>query len=215
MRSIDLGLRTQNPRRVVASVFLDRISGYSALVVVAVVALLLGHQIINDIAIYFTLGIILLLLVGFLSILFNNFLFSKSSKLLRLFGRAGEALNNLHYEIYNFRNQKRIIIKNFVYSLIIQLTMAFLVYLISLALGARLRAVYFFILVPIISSISALPVSIAGLGLREASSMYFFTKVGMSGEVAVTVAFLSFLITFLLGLCAGAIYVLTFSNRRL
>ena len=60
-----------------------------------------------------------------------------------------------------------------------------------------------------------LPVSVAGLGLREAGSMYFFTKVGMSGEVALTIALLSFALIFLFGLSGGVIYVLTFSYRRL
>ncbi len=214
LRSIDLGLRTQRPRRVVTSVILDRLSGYCALVVVALFALLLGREIITDTAIFFAVGVISALLLGILAILFNNFLFSKSTKLLHFFGRIGQALSNLHYEIYNFRNQKRIIIKNFIYSLIIQATMSFSVYLISLAFGVRISPIYFFILVPIINTISAFPVSIAGLGLREASSMYFFTKVGMPGEVALSVALLSFLLIFLFGLSGGIIYVITYSHKK-
>ncbi len=214
VRSIDLGLRTQKPRQVIASVILDRISGYSALVTVALLALLFAHRIITHIAIFFTFGIFLFLLVGILAILFNNFLFSKSRRFLRFFGRAGEALADLHYEIYNFRNQKRLIIKNFALSLIMQLIFSLSAYFISLALGTRISLIYFFILVPIISCISMLPVSIAGLGLREASSMYFFTKVGMSGEVALALAFLSFLFIFLFGLSGGIIYLLTFSRSH-
>ena len=215
LRCIDLGVRTQEPRRVVASVILDRISGYSALMVVALLALLLGYKIIDDIAVFFSLGIILIFLALILAILFNNFLFQKSTKLLRLFGRMGETLINLRYEIYNFRSQKRLIVKNFLHSLIIHLSMSFLIYLISRALGARISPIYFFILVPIISSISALPISIAGLGLREASSMYFLTRVGLSGELALALALLVFFMVFLFGLIGGIIYVFTFSHRRI
>ena len=68
---------------------------------------------------------------------------------------------------------------------------------------------------PIINIITAFPLSIAGLGLREASSMYFFTKVGMSPEVAIGIAFIFFLMYFMVGLLGGIIYVLTFSYRRL
>ena len=214
LRSIDLSLRTQKPRRVVASVILDRLSGYSALVIVALLALLLGYRVITDKAVFFALGVILVLLAGILVILFNNFLFSKSKRLLRLFGKMGQVLNNLHYELYNFRNQIRIIIKNFAYSLSIQLIMPFSVYLISRALGVRINPIYFFILVPIVSTISALPVSIAGLGLREASSMYFFTRVGMSAEAALTIALLSFFVIFSFGLMGGIIYALTFSQLK-
>jgi len=215
LRGIDLGLRTHQPRRVVASVILDRLSGYSALVVVALLALSFGHRIINDIAVFIALGVILVLLVGMLTILFNNFIFSKVTRLLHFLGKIGQALSNLHYEIYNFRNQRKIIIKNFFYSLMVQLAMPLSFYLISLSLGTRINPIYFFILVPIISAISALPISVAGLGLREASSMYFFTNVGMSGEVALTVALLAFFMFFLIGLAGGIIYVLTFSQHRI
>ena len=215
IRSVDLSLRTQKPRLVVASVILDRLSGYSALVIIATLALVLGYRLITDIVVFFVLGIILVLLLGILAILFNNFLFFRAVKLLRYFGKAGEILSKLHYEIYNFRNQKKIIIKNIIYSLVIQLIIPFLTYLISLALGTRINPVYFFILTPIIGVISALPISVAGLGLREASTMYFFTRVGVSGEVALAIALLSFFINFLLAVIGGSIYVLTFSYRRL
>ena len=215
MRIMDLGLRTQKPRQVVASVILDRLSGYSAMIVIALLALLLGFRFITDRVVFFALGIMSTLLAGILAILFNNFLFSKATKLLSFLGKIGKALSNLHFEIYNFRNQKRVILKNFVYSLIIQFTFSFSVYLISLSLGASIRPIYFFIFVPIISSISALPISVGGLGLREASSMYLFTNVGMQKETALAIALIVFLTIIFLGLSGGIIYVLTFSRRRI
>lgn len=214
-RSVDLSLRSQKPRQVVASVLLDRLSGYSALAAVALAALLLGYKLIADIAVFFALGVMVILLTIILAILFNNFLFSRTSNLLRFFGRVGQALGNLHYEVHKFRMKKKIILKNFFYSLIIQLIIPFSYYLISLALGTRINLIYFFILIPIIAAITALPVSIGGLGLREASSMYFFTTVGMPAEIALTISLLSFFIIFSFGLVGGIVYVFTFSGRRL
>jgi len=214
-RSADLSLLSSKPRQVVASVVLDRLSGYAALAVVAFGALLLGYRLVTETAVFFALGVIAVLLAGILMILFNNFIFSKVSKFLSLFGRAGEALSSLHCEIYKFREKKKIISKSLLYSLIIQLTIPFSFYLLSLALATKISLVYFFIFVPIIATISALPVSIGGLGLREASSMFFFTTVGMSAEIAVTISLLSFFIIFLLGIAGGVIYVFAFSSRRL
>ncbi|MFH1578195.1 MAG: lysylphosphatidylglycerol synthase transmembrane domain-containing protein [Candidatus Omnitrophota bacterium] len=214
-RSIDLGLRTQKPRQVAASVILDRLSGFSALVIIALFALLFVVRIITEVAVFFALGIFFFLIAGILLVLFNNFLFSKVSRLLRFLGRIGKALSNLHYEIYNFRNQKRIILISILYSLVIQLIIPISFYLLSRALGVSLNPMYFFVFVPLVTVISALPVSIAGLGLREASSMYFFTKVGMPGEVALAIALLSFFMLFLIGLSGGLFYVFTFSNRRI
>ena len=188
---------------------------YSILVFVCLLALLVGGRIITDREVFLSVGIFLVLLGGTLAILFNEFLFSKCARLLRYFGKVGMALSNLHYEIYNFRNQKGMIVKSFIYSLIIQLFFPLTCYLLTLALGVRLNPIYFFILIPIITAISALPVSIGGLGLREAGSMYFFTRVGVPAEVALTASLLAFSIISLFGLTGGLIYVLTFSYRRL
>jgi len=215
LRSIDLGIRTKEPKRVAASVILDRISGYCGLVALALLALSMGHKVIADKVVFIALGAITIILTTILTVLFNNVLFSKAKRLLNVFGKIGQSLSNLHHVIYSFRSQKIVIIKSFIYSFIIQLSFAFLVYLIAVALGVRIGPIYFFILVPIISIITALPVSIAGLGLREASSVYFFAKVGVPAETAVAISFLIFLLMILIGLMGGIIYVLAFSHRRI
>lgn len=214
-RSADLSFASHRPRQVVASVVLDRLSGYAALTVVALGALLLGYRLVKEMAVFFALGVIAVLLAGILTILFNNFAFSKVSKFLSFFGRAGEALSSLHCEIYKFREKKKIISISFLYSLVMQLIVPLSFYLLSLALGTKISLIYFFIFVPIIAAISVLPVSMAGLGLREASSMFFFTTAGMSAEIAVTISLLSFFIVFILGIAGGVIYVFAFSRRRL
>ncbi|MBU0548927.1 MAG: flippase-like domain-containing protein [Candidatus Omnitrophica bacterium] len=214
-RGIDLGIQTHKPKQAIASVILDRLSGYTALVIVALFSLSLGYKHIKEASVFLALGIIVLGLIAALAVLFNHFLCIKVRKFLNFFGRAGEVLGNLHFEIYNFRTQKNIILKNFLYSFIIQLIVPLTFYLICLSLGARINPIYFFILVPIIATISALPISIGGFGLREASSIYFFVKVGVSAEIALTVSLLSFFMIFLSGIVAGVIYVITFSTRRL
>lgn len=213
-RSLDLGWYTKEPNRVIASVILDRLSGYFALVIIALVSLFFGHRLISDPVVFIAISIIFIILVIILSILFNPFLHSRVSKLLRFLGKLTETFRSLYNEIYNFRLQKKIIIKNFILSLIIQATGPVSFYLISLALGERFRFIYFLIFVPIIATITMLPISIAGLGLREAASVYFFTKIGMSAKVALTISLLVFFFVFILGIIGGLIYVLTFSHRR-
>ena len=88
-------------------------------------------------------------------------------------------------------------------------------YVLSYAAGVRINAIHFYILVPIISVIALLPISMAGLGIREASSKYFFSAVGMSGEIAVAISLLSFSIIVLLALAGGFVYVITLFNRRI
>ncbi|MFC1658817.1 lysylphosphatidylglycerol synthase transmembrane domain-containing protein [Candidatus Omnitrophota bacterium] len=215
VRGIDLGLRTRKPRSVAASLILDRISGYFGLVLVCLLAFSAGGGIIADPSVFFGIGALLLLLCGILAVLFSKLFFSRIGRLLDFFGKPGKTLSKLHTEIYNFRSQKATILKSISYSLLIQLVLPLQAYLLCLALGVRVSPLYFFVFVPIITAISALPFSVGGLGLREAGSMYFFAKAGISAELALTVSLLNFAIIFLLGLCGGLIYVLTFPYRRL
>ena len=48
VRSVDLAIHTKRPREVVATVFLDRLSGYIGLVIVAILAVLFGWKLVQD-----------------------------------------------------------------------------------------------------------------------------------------------------------------------
>jgi uncharacterized protein (TIRG00374 family) len=66
-------------------------------------------------------------------------------------------------------------------------------YLLGLAVGINLELWYYFLLVPIISSLLLIP-SLGGLGIREGSTVLFFTQVGV-GESQATALALAFLMT--------------------
>ena len=53
MRGTDLGLRIHKSRRIVASIILDRISGYSALATICLLALFVGRRLVLDRAVFF------------------------------------------------------------------------------------------------------------------------------------------------------------------
>jgi hypothetical protein len=81
-------------------------------------------------------------------------------------------------------------------------------YLIALELGAELDLPYLFAVVPLVNVASALPISIQGLGVREAMYMFVFLPVGVSEEQAVAFGAIWILavtiVSALSGLLAGA-----------
>ncbi|MFH1397247.1 MAG: lysylphosphatidylglycerol synthase transmembrane domain-containing protein [Candidatus Omnitrophota bacterium] len=216
VRSVDLAVHTKKAKEVVASVFLDRLSGFVALVIITLVALLLGSGIIQDKGILTAVAIIAGILGLILLVLFNNFIFSKVNKLLDSprAGRIREALKDLHEEIYYFRDHKKIIVYNLLLSIVIQAITPLTYYIISLALGLEINILYFFIFLPVIGAITLLPISIGGLGVREMSIVYFFAKVGVAKDMAFTMSLLnSFFMVVYAGI-GGLIYVLTIRRRR-
>lgn len=217
MRSIDLAAHTKKAREVIVTVFLDRLSGYIGLVLLTLFSMLFGWRLVQDRSVLLAVLIIVSVLCLVLLALFNKFFYSKINKLFDSGGsnRIGEFIGKLHREIHIFRNQKKMIIKSIFLSLLIQIFSPIIFYIIARALGANTGIIYFFVFIPIISAITLLPISIGGLGLRDATTIFFFAKAGLTKDLSLAMSLLSFFFIVVYSSIGGLIYVLTVRHRRL
>lgn len=217
VRSLDLSAHTKKPKEIVATVLLDRLSGYVALVILAVSALILGRRLIQDTVVFVSIGLLTFLLLLILLVLFNRFVYRKVNQFLESLGtgRIREAIRSLHHQMHIFGAHKAMIVKNLFLSLIVQLTMPLSFYFIGRSLGIHIDLVYFFIFVPIVGAITLLPISIGGLGLRDASTVFFFAKAGVDKDLSFAMSLLSFSFLIFYGVLGGIIYVLTVHHRRI
>ncbi len=217
VRSIDLATHTKKPREVVATVLLDRLSGYVGLVIVALLSLLFGWKLIHHKSVLLSIAIITGVLIAVLLVLFNRFLYSKINQLLHSprAGKIRETIKNLHQEIHIFRHHKKIIVINLILSVLIQVIGPLTFYITALSLGIKINIIYFFIYLPIIGAITLLPISIGGLGLRENITKIFFVQAGVVDNAAVAMAILNTLFIFIYAGIGGLIYVLTIHHRRI
>jgi glycosyltransferase 2 family protein len=217
MRSADLAAHTKKTSEVIATVFVDRLSGYTGLVILTLLSVLFGWKYLQHASVFFSVIIITAILAAVLLALFNKFVYVKINKFLSApgAGKIKEAIKNLHHEIHIFRRQKKMIFYNLLLSLLVQATGPLSFYLIALALGLNIKAIYFFVFLPIIGAITLLPISIGGLGLRDASMIFYFGKVGVTEHMSLVMSLLSFGFIIIFGAIGGIIYVLTIRNRRL
>lgn len=227
MRSMDLAKHTKKTKEIVATVFLDRLSGYIGLVFIAVLAVLLGFKMVDDKVVLLSVAFLVVFLSVMLIVLFNNRVYLKINKFLHVppqnaeklglsaLAKIREGLSNLHREIYYFRHKKKVIFYNLFLSLLLQLISPLSFYLLGLALGINIHIGYFFVYLPIIAAITLLPISIGGLGLRDASTVYFFAKAGVGKDLAFAMSLLNFSFILVFGCIGGIIYVLTLHNRRI
>ena len=217
MRTADLAGHTKKTKEVVASVFLDRLSGYMGLVFVILPALLIGKNLVLDKVVFTSVFSIIVLLVIILLVLFNNSIYHKITNFLSApgAGKIKEMIRNMHQEIHVFRNHKKMIICNLGLSFLIQLIGPISAYFIALALGVKINLIYFFIFIPIIGAITLLPIAIGGLGLREGLFVVYFAKAGVIKQLALAMSLLSFSFVVFYGAIGGLIYVLTVHHRRL
>ncbi len=217
VRSIDLSTHTKKPKEVLATVLLDRLSGYVGLVVISFLSVFLGRRLIQDKSILVAVAVIALILIAALLVLFNNFIYSKINLFLHTpnAGRIRELIKGLHKEIYYFRDKKRVLANNLILSLLIQALLPLAFYITALSLGVKINIMYFLIFIPVVNAITMLPISIGGLGVRENIIVIFFTGVGMSHNLALAMSLLNSFFVFIFGLIGGLIYVLTLHHRRL
>ncbi|MDO8662493.1 MAG: lysylphosphatidylglycerol synthase transmembrane domain-containing protein [Candidatus Omnitrophota bacterium] len=217
VKTADLAEHTRKAKEVIATVFLDRLSGYIGLVLVILPTLLWNRDLMRDKVVFSSISAIVIILVIILLVLFNKFIYSKITSFLAApgAGRIKEAIKDLHYEIHIFQHRKKLIAYNLALSFIIQLIMPVSVYFIALSLGIKANFIAFLIFLPIIGAITLLPIAIGGLGLRESLFVVYFAKVGIAKQLALAMSLLSFSFVLFYGAVGGLIYVLTVHNRRL
>lgn len=203
--------------KVAATVIVDRLSGFLALTFISVLSILIGGHLVDSKSVVIIVGLIALIFI-----VITLFMFSKrSSKSLALIFKFFRLtrIENIWIKISTalslFRGDKILLFKNFLISLIIQGLNVVVIYLIALSLGVKTGMIYFFIIVPIIAVISTLPITIGGLGLRDASSILFYSKIGIPSNIAFSISLFSFFFVTFAGIAGGIIYALTLHTRRI
>ena len=225
VRSIDLSVHTKKPSHIVATVILDRLSGFIALVTVSLTALFLGRGFIQNRSVFLSMAIITGVLLALLLVLFNTFCYAKINALLQLkptflagrptvLTKIRELLKDTHQQIHLFRTHRGVIALNLGISLIIQLFSPVIFYLIALSVGIKINILYFFVFTPIIGAITLLPISIGGLGLRDATTVFFFLQAGVAKDLAFAMSLLNFFLILFFACLGGLVYVLTVHYRR-
>lgn len=192
-----------------ASVFLDRFTGFFALVTIASVSLIFGYGYVKNT--YVPLFIIILAGAFFTSalVLWNEGMHRWA---LVIIGKVGifsinEKIESLYQSVMLYKNEPSVLLKAFGISFVIQALSITIFYLISRGFGMDVPMGYFYLFIPIAVSISMIPISLSGLGLREGAFVYLFTKVGATDAHAISISLAGFAVMVLFGLIGGIEYV--------
>jgi uncharacterized membrane protein YbhN (UPF0104 family) len=103
--------------------------------------------------------------------------------------------------------QPRLMLETTFWSGLVQAGNVILVWLIGLALGADIPGSFYWIMVPMVSLLTMLPISMNGMGVREQSTVVLLAPLGVAPEVALTLALLSFAASAANSLAGGMVYL--------
>ncbi|MFA5038710.1 MAG: lysylphosphatidylglycerol synthase transmembrane domain-containing protein [Candidatus Omnitrophota bacterium] len=215
VRTLDIAKHTGTPSSsILATVVLDRVSGFFGLVTVLVFSLFFGYKVFNDPSILWATGLLLLLVLLFSAVMFSGRCFGLCVKWLPSGSRVRAYLQKIHQETKAYRGRQSALWSAWFLSCLTHVGLAFVYAWVARALGLEIRLVYFLIFVPMISVFSSLPFSVGGLGLRDTASVFVFAKIGVAKESAFAMSLANFGFMLVLGILGILSYVLILYRRR-
>lgn len=192
------------PRRLLAgcSVLADRLTGVSALGVLAVTALLVTRL---DLGIPATLAVAAALL-GFAMLCFRVGVGS-IDRVLGLF-REGSGIRTFIARLLPYQQRPSLMSQALAWSLVVQMGGAVAVAMFARSLGVKQPLAVWFTVVPLVSLAIVLPVSINGIGLRESALVTLLGPHGVAAEPAVAVGLLWLTGQVITGLIGGVLFLI-------
>ncbi len=192
-----------------ASIFMDRYSGFFALMVITSFALLTGYPLIKGTGLP---GFFVLLIGGFLAVSLVIWIGPLHSWVMRILARVhfygiNRKIETFYKVLMGYKSHRDILIKIFICSVIVQGGVIIGYWFLGRGLGMNVDLSYFFLFIPLTTAVGMLPISLSGLGIREGAFVFLFTRVGATQEQALTLSLMWFAIMALVSVIGGVEYV--------
>ena len=193
----------------IASVVMERVIGTLSSIILLIVAYFIG--LFN----YFTrnaaLGLIVsgLVIILFFIALFFPRLFKLNLLLnkFRIFSKIRPRLKEFHVILIGYRHKIKYLVISFLFTMLIQVFFFISYNSISLALGLELRFYVFIFIIPFVSLVSSVPVTIGGIGIRENALVFAVTSFGIAQGQATLFSLILLAIILIIGMTGGIIYL--------
>jgi len=180
------------------SVLVDRLNGLIVLLVMASAATALQYGQVPPWVCFFVWGTTLCAFGGIVLLPW-----------LARWGKNGKDRVEQVRSMLQLLREPRLLLQTTALSIVIQAANIVLVWQIGLALSldGNIGFGYYWILVPMVSVLTLLPVSLNGMGVREWGTAVLLAPLGVSETAAVTLSFLWFLVFICASLLGGAAYL--------
>lgn len=217
VKAIVLARETGAPARATMSVFMERNVGLLALLTIATIAAALAPPV--RILGLSMLSLTLLLFAGFVvanMVIANRRAYHFVDYVVALtpLARIRSRASSLYEAVVPYRRAPGVIAASVGLSFVFQAIVILVVFLNAKALAQDVPVMALAVFVPLISLAGMLPVSVNGLGIREALYLLLFGRVGVPPDAAVALALLYFVVTLAASLPGGVMYALQPNPRR-
>lgn len=188
-----------------STVLADRATGLLVLLAVALVSAVFGFRLVSPELALTIVAISLGSFAGIGLLLWKDLWRAVSRRLPRLRSLlARKGIEDFYRSLQVYRD--RSISRALFISLIFNILLIAVNYLIALSVGVRVSLLYFLLFVPLISFSLILPISLSGLGVREGAYILLFGQAGVAAPLALAMSLGFFALNVITGLIGGVIY---------
>jgi uncharacterized protein (TIRG00374 family) len=187
------------------SVLAERVNGVVVLVALVCVSALFCPIPLKAWIIWTVVGIATLTILGLVTVPAVRALFAMFPRLA-----ASPKLAHLRRVVdggWSYCHQPGVLLAATLLSVIVQVGNVVIGYLIGQALELPVPALYYGLIVPLVALLALLPVSVNGMGLREAGFVVLFAPLGIHEAEAVTCGFLIFAVAAVVSLGGVGFYL--------
>jgi len=208
-RTYDAAKKANIPIETSASIIIvERFSGIISASTYAIIALFLGFTAIGNqsfiipVIIFFITCIIIAFIILNPSILRLNKLINR----IKFLKKVKQKLANIYFTFLSFKKFKWVLVRVLIYSFLLQFAVILNYFLAAKSLGINLNLTAFIFIVPVVTIIAMVPISIGGIGIRENTLVFIMTAMGVGSEQAAICALLIFLMLIFIGIIGVIIY---------
>jgi len=215
VRAYELGKLQGKKKGALASVFMERFTGLTTLMLFALAAVVMDRRFLEEVRVVVPLALALIGYVGVVGIVFNRSYLSFVEERLptKMVGKVVKKIHGFQEAIYMYKDHKLEIIYAMGYSVLFYVCSVLIVYVGCLVFGARVSLSALCMAVPIMLVIFMIPISIGGIGLHEWAYYFIMGMIGVPGAVGLSLGLLYRARTVGFGLLGGAIYPLVSSRE--
>ena len=192
-----------------ASIFMDRYSGFAALMVITAIALIPGYALISGTGLS---GFFALLIGGFVVMSLVIWVGPLHAGAMRMANKVhfygiNRKIDTFYKVLMSYKRRHDILVKAFICSLVVQGGVIIGYYVLGRGLGMDIPLAYYFLFIPLTTVIAMLPISLSGLGIREGAFVFLFSMAGATKEQALTLSLMWFAVGVIVSVIGGIEYV--------
>lgn len=205
----------RNRTNIISSIMMDRFTGLIALLTITFIISLFNLKLFGYELLLLNSIILVTLFLSTYIIFSNSKGFKLNSYLNKIFSTTIVIkLKKIQEAIISYKNNKFIILKAVLYSFLFHLLSSITFYLLVISVGIKIPVTFIIFSYFLVQLITIIPISISGIGVREVSFLYLYSKVGVTTSEITVLLIAGYSLKILGTLLSGLIGLTLIENKK-